>query len=141
MSIHFKTSGSLDIATGPPQLPDDGLQRAKNVNLDTTGDIKLRRGSHKIGIVTTNDVTIDFLIEHGGDRYYFDTDGNIYINEATDAGAPVMYEGLFDSNELRLLDSETGRHREDYLVTEGQFMVEGEEFRTLMNKWLMVLLP
>jgi hypothetical protein len=99
--IDFKTSGSLDIATGSSQLPDNGLQRAKNVNLGTRGHITLRRGSFKLSDDYAFD-TVDFIIEQGGDRYMFDTDGRIYRNELS---ISVAYEDLFDSNSLQLYDS------------------------------------
>jgi hypothetical protein len=97
--IDFKTSGSLDISTGSSQLPDNGLQRAKNVNLGTRGHITLRRGSFRVGKVANSqsDETFDFLIEQGGDRYYFTADGSIYKNE-------FQTEALFDSDELQLYD-------------------------------------
>jgi hypothetical protein len=97
--IDFKTSGSLDISTGSSQLPDNGLQRAKNVNLDSRGHITLRRGSFRVGKVANSGAgeTFDFLIEQGGDRYYFAADGSVYKNE-------FQTEALFDSDELILHD-------------------------------------
>jgi hypothetical protein len=66
--ILFKPSGSLDIATDPSDLPDDGMQRCKNLRLDEKGVLKLRDGSYKL-----NDTeligTMDFVIEQGGNRY------------------------------------------------------------------------
>jgi hypothetical protein len=109
--INFKGSGSLDVSTGAPQLPDDGLQRAKNVGLDTKGHITLRRGSYKLGVVATSSAKeiFDFMIEQGGDRYYFASDGSIYKNES-------LTEELYDSNGLLLSD-----------VNGVQFMVISED--------------
>jgi hypothetical protein len=95
----FKPRGALNIQSDPSQIPDDQMQRCKNLNLETRGMVELRRGSWKLGSVafSYHSDTFDFMIEHGGDRYYFATDGSIYKNE-------FSTESLFDSNGLQLYD-------------------------------------
>jgi len=74
--IIFKPLGSLDIATHASDLPDDGMQRCKNLRLDETGVLKLRDGSFKLNS-TAIAGTPNFIIEQGGVRYIF---GGKYIH-------------------------------------------------------------
>lgn len=73
--ILFKPNGSLDITTDPTDLPDNGLQRCKNLKLDQIGIVTLRDGSYKLN-GTAMIGTMDFIIEQGGNRYCF---GGQYI--------------------------------------------------------------
>jgi len=66
--IIFKPLGTLDVATDPSDLPDDGMKRCKNLRLDEKGVLKLRDGSFKIN-TTALVGTMDFVIEQGGHRY------------------------------------------------------------------------
>jgi hypothetical protein len=49
-----------------------------------------------VALSSANEV-FDFIIEYGGDRYYFAEDGSIYKNE-------FQVENLLDSNGLQLYD-------------------------------------
>jgi len=66
--IIFKPLGSLDITTDPCDLPDEGMQRCKNLRLDENGVLKIRDGSYKLNSTALSG-TMDFIIEQGGNRY------------------------------------------------------------------------
>ena len=78
--IVFKPIGSLDITTDPCDLPDEGMQRCKNLRMDENGVLKLRDGSYKLNS-TAMAGTMDFIIEQGGNRYVFGGQ-YIYKNES-----------------------------------------------------------
>jgi hypothetical protein len=87
MSIIFKPSGTLDLATDPVSLPESvernmitsgAMQRCKNLRLDQNGVARTRDGSTRYNSVGIN--PISKILEQSGYRYAFG-DGSIYRNE------------------------------------------------------------
>lgn len=90
MSIFFTPSGSLDVATDPSNLPQDGsgadvfsgeMQRCKNFRLDQAGKAIVRDGSTHLNYSKIS-TPIYRIIEQGGTRYTF-AGGQIYENESS----------------------------------------------------------
>jgi hypothetical protein len=92
MSFFFKPSGSLDVATEQPDLPEqtqqngdvisNALARCKNLRLDQTGVIKTRDGSSKVNTTALGVTAISRIIEQAGVRYVF-AGSTIYRNEVS----------------------------------------------------------
>lgn len=70
MPILFTPNGSLDVSTDSADLPDDGMQRCKNMRLDQDGKAIVRDGSTKLNAVAIG-TPIYRIIEQGGTRYSF----------------------------------------------------------------------
>jgi hypothetical protein len=91
MTIIFKPNASLDIATDPCDLPEEGkenmvvshwMKRCKNLRLDQTGVAKTRDGSTKLNATAIGQTAIYRIIEQGGVRYAF-SGTVIYRNEVS----------------------------------------------------------
>lgn len=75
MSIFFTPNGTLDLATDPSDLPEDGgrsgaMQRCKNLRLDEGGVAKLRDGS-TLRTTTGESTAVWEIIEQAGLYYNF----------------------------------------------------------------------
>ena len=65
----WKPNGTLNISTAATDLPDDGMQRCRNLSVDRTGRLDTRPGSTKFG--SQLDTAANLLIEQAGARYAF----------------------------------------------------------------------
>lgn len=88
MSILFKPSGSLNVATDPSDLPEasgqgsissDAMVRCKNLRINQKGVAKTRDGSAKLNVSAIN--SVNWLEEQEGYRYAFGGTA-IYKDEA-----------------------------------------------------------
>ena len=103
MSVLFKPSGSLNVATAATDLPQQGdgtnvisdaLARSANLTNDRIGFVALRPGSVNVG--TALDESANFISVQNGNRYAF-TAQNIYKNESAIATGLTTGNGQFSA--------------------------------------------